>query len=386
MLFQQSIESAQIAAEAARNTAILALIGTGITAIFSLITAYFNNQASRRNQLKLQNLKDSSDKELERLKGIIQTEQAEQNARRDYLYEARKRLYNECEPILFRLSETSENALYRIYSLARTARNGDLEGDKNWLSNNKYYMASTLYNLLAPCAVFRLLQERLTLVDLEVDNQIKDQYLLAKWIYISFTDDFSLAQTEPTLPYSPFERNWQEKRILNPAQFWRQGIPVGRLDAAIDGLLMTVGANSVSRLITYGEFEKVLDSDLAGNGTKYGIFVDVFDQFHPQKRPVLWRILIVQALLHHELIRTFRSARSSTRPIELIAKIPEEEFQELCWSLVESPETKYKVDDPFPFATKYFQKHLPILFDSLRQPINDKKMESDPMVKIPDKV
>jgi hypothetical protein len=360
-----SVESAQVAAEAARNTAKLALAGTVITALLSLIIAYFNNRASRRNQRELQQLKQNSDEELARLNAAIRTEQAEQDARRDYLYEARKRLYKECEPLFFRFAEASENALHRVYSLARTARDGDLDMPGSWLSGSGYYLTSTLYNLLAPCAVFRLLQEQLTLVDLEVDTRIKDQYLLAKWIYVSFTDDFSLAHTEPALPYSPFVPNWQMQRNLDPAQYWRQGVPVGRLDAAIDGLI-TVGANGISRVLTYGEFEVALASDLSSNGTRYGIFADVFDQFHPRTRPILWRILIVQALLYRELIRIFRSHSSSTRPIKLLADISEEEFQRLFWS--QDLNEVSKAREPFSAASQYFQTHLPVLFDSLREP------------------
>lgn len=40
-----------------------------------------------------------------------------QTARRDYEYEARKRLYQECEPILFQFSELYESALRRIYAI-----------------------------------------------------------------------------------------------------------------------------------------------------------------------------------------------------------------------------------------------------------------------------
>ncbi|MDQ3804091.1 MAG: hypothetical protein M3416_09710 [Acidobacteriota bacterium] len=367
MLFQPGVEAAQVAAEAARNAAYFAFGGTVVTALVGVLVAYLNIRAARRTQRELQELKQSSDAQLAYLNAAIRKEQAEQDARRDYLYEARKRLYKECGPILFRLAEASENALHRIYSLARTARNGDLDPPNSWLSGPGYYLTSTLYNLLIPCAAFRLLQERLTLVDLEVDSRIKDQYLLAKWAYVSFTDDFSLAHIEPALPYSPFAPVGRTRRAAEPAQYWRQGVPLGRLDAAIDGLI-TAGANGVSRLLTYGEFETALAADLAGTGMRYGILADVFDHFHPRTRPILWRILIVQALLHRELIRIFRSRGSSTRPIELLARVPADESDRLFWPSVKNPVTESEASQPYSVASRYFQTHLPVLFDALREP------------------
>jgi hypothetical protein len=56
---------------------------------------------------------------LEKIKNDLEIKKDEQAARRDYEYEARKRLYQECEPILFQFVELSESALKRIYALAR---------------------------------------------------------------------------------------------------------------------------------------------------------------------------------------------------------------------------------------------------------------------------
>jgi hypothetical protein len=378
-MFQESgVEAARVAAEAARYTAIFALVGAVIAAAVSVTVALMNNRAARENERKLQELrghtdrklqvlKERGDRKLARLNASIQREQAEQDARRDYLYEARKRLYKECGPLLFRLSEASENALHRVYSLARAARDGDLNPGRNWLAGPGYYLTSTLYNLLAPCAVFRLLQERLTLVDLEVDGLIKDQYLLAKWVYVSFTDDFSLAQTEPVVPYTPFEQAAPAERCRHPARYRRQGVPIGMLERAVEGLVKT-GAGGAQTLLTYGEFEAALAADLAGRGARYGVFAEVFDEFHPRTRPVLWRILVAQALLHRELLRVFRTRTSSNRDMASLAHVPREEFELLAWSTSKDPAVVSVMRRPFDAASHYFATHLPVLFDALRRP------------------
>ena len=98
-------------------------------------------------------LKEVGQKHAARLKILedkLTETQTKKKARLDYEYEARKRLYHECEPLVFELLEFAENAGDRIRGLARTARQGDLP---NWLSANEYYVASTMYYLLAPSAV-----------------------------------------------------------------------------------------------------------------------------------------------------------------------------------------------------------------------------------------
>ena len=86
----------------------ISIIGAIIAALSSLIVAGISYFITRRNA-----------HELESLKADLAEKQAEKNARRDYLYEARKRLYQEYEPLLFQLVELSESALKRIYALAR---------------------------------------------------------------------------------------------------------------------------------------------------------------------------------------------------------------------------------------------------------------------------
>jgi len=76
------------------------IIAALIAAAASLIVSIIGTLWGRKNQ-----------KDLETLKSELADERAESDARRDYEYDARKRLYEECEPLLFQLIELSENAL-----------------------------------------------------------------------------------------------------------------------------------------------------------------------------------------------------------------------------------------------------------------------------------
>src|SRR5215469_15350797 len=97
---------------------IAAVIAAAISGVISVLSIIM----SKRNDISL-----------EKIKNDLEIKKDEQAARRDYEYEARKRLYEECEPILFQFAELCESALKRIYALARNARDGNLGPDRFWL-------------------------------------------------------------------------------------------------------------------------------------------------------------------------------------------------------------------------------------------------------------
>src|SRR4051812_22844570 len=106
---------------------VLAAIVTGSIA---LLLALWNFFSGRKSQT-----------EIEILKNELAQRKSENDARREYEFEARKRLYQEYEPLLFQLMEAADNAIHRIQSLARTARHGNLN-DTGWLSQFNYYTKS----------------------------------------------------------------------------------------------------------------------------------------------------------------------------------------------------------------------------------------------------
>ena len=81
----------------------------------------------------------------------------------------------------------------------------ELKNQLGWLSYPNYYMLSTIYHLLAPMAAFKVLHNRLTTVDLELDPLIKTIYLLAKHLYLSFSADTDLAYISE-IPYDKYDK------------------------------------------------------------------------------------------------------------------------------------------------------------------------------------
>jgi hypothetical protein len=164
-------------------------------------------------------------------------------------------------------------------------------------------LLSTVYHLLTPAAVYQLARKSLTLVDLKVDPQIELQYLLAKKAYLVFTHDRQIAEFSG-LEYTPYVEGWREKRIDNPQKYRRQGLPLGRLDNTVNSLLVPLTHSSEhERVISFGEFEQqfstIRDDDVKSS---LGAARDLFNEFHPEKHPVLWRILLTQYCLHKAIL------------------------------------------------------------------------------------
>jgi hypothetical protein len=187
--------------------------------------------------------------------------------------------------------------------LARAARNGNLDGESGWLDGTSYYTAYTIYKLVAPLGIVRILQRKLTLVDLTVDSRINLQYQIAKWIYNSYSDDFEFARgggeegrsSAFALEYDPNNLSWKEKREVDPQVYWRQGLPIGHVDNATE-VLLEKAVDGTLNLISFGAFWEGLTTP-SKIREKYSTLIDVFLRFHPRTRPVLWRILVAPARL-----------------------------------------------------------------------------------------
>lgn len=218
---------------------------------------------------------------------------AEKDARRAYEYEARKRLYETYEPLRVRLLDSTDSAIRQLVALAAPSSE-----ERATQSSSLYRVNATAYFLLSPLVVARMVERRLNLVDLGLDEGIHIEYVLAKAIYGSLAEDAYVAGLPPTLTYSPYVEDWLEKRKLHPEEYRRQGMPQGRCDTILDALHV-VRPDGGDTLMSFGEYERSLhDLDPADVSSARGAARDLFLGFDPATRPVLWRILVVQAMLY----------------------------------------------------------------------------------------
>jgi hypothetical protein len=169
---------------------ITAIIVGIISLISSAAIAIITYRLTSKNDTKLECLRNENNNKLEKLRSQLEMIQSEKKALIDYKNEAQKRLYLEFEPLSFQLVELSEHAMRRIRGLAREAREGHMGLKENWYADDtSVHMINAIYRLLAPLAVFRLMQRKLTYVDLTLDKSVNLRYKLAKVLYYSFTHD-----------------------------------------------------------------------------------------------------------------------------------------------------------------------------------------------------
>jgi hypothetical protein len=150
------------------------VIGAGVSAVIAAVALILTVYWRVRTDRSIAELRVAQESEIDQDK-----------ARREYEYEARKRLYKEYEPLRFQLVECSDSALHQIRDMAENIRKGYLESDAWPKLRKKDYLKETVYKLLLPCTIYRLMTKRLTLVDLQLDRLLRAHYVLARAAYFS---------------------------------------------------------------------------------------------------------------------------------------------------------------------------------------------------------
>jgi len=317
-----------------------------IVAVASLAVSVVSAVVSYRSQGRLALLEDE----------LVEA-RAERDAQRDYVYDARKRLYAEFQPLLFQLVELSDGAYSRIVGLAHSARAGDLRPDgSGWLSEAGYYSFSTIHRLLAPLVLFRLAQRRLTLVDLSADPQVRFQYAMAKQLYATWTESWELTHSEPAIKYEPNHVNAAELARSQPQIYAWQHVITGRLDGAVDAL--TVREGSTGRCMTYGEFEEAVYEASGPVYERVEAFASLFIGFHPDTRPVLWRTLLAEAHIYKALIHALES--DDPMPLAPAYALNDEDAALFDWRPHGSKVNRdAAVEQPLTAVRRFLEQRLP---------------------------
>jgi hypothetical protein len=337
------------------TTAIIVAIISLASSISVGVFSYLSNQRLQRlnsiHEDRLTEINNLNSQELEKLKKKLGDEKSEQDARRDYEYEAKKRLYQEYEPLLFQFNELSESAYRRIIGLAKHTKRGNLVPPNGWLSTiNGYYTVNTLYRFLAPLAVFRLMQRRLTLFDLNLNPMFSRQYLLAKILYRTFSKDFAIARMHPRLDYDPYSQKRMDKKN-HPEKYRLQGIALGMVDNMADELIKEEPDKTL-RIMSFGEFQKVyFKTDQVHE--IFRDFSNLFLDFHPTSTPVLWRILITQARIYRAIIDSYIMKDSNNRSI--LIETPRKERSQFNWFKHTNDKELESMEGNYMAAEKYLQ-------------------------------
>jgi hypothetical protein len=324
--------------------------GALVVALLGTITSLVLAARQRRSQKELEERQVDAARKLEELKASLTDRGAESDARRAYEYEARKRLYEQAEPLIFQLLEAAEAALARIQNIAAMCRQGRLDsgGGSGWLASDGYYRTSTAYLLLSPLAFFRILRSRVTMIDLSLDKRIETFYLLAKMLHFTFSADFRLASSGTPLVYTPFDGATAEHVQAKPEIYRRQGMAQGIVETIV-GELISRSGNGGEAVMGYGELEERIRTGPASHA-HLQILLDLLSTFHPSSSPVLWRILVTQAYLYTALLAVGRSPTARDEAWDQLAKLAQSDY---AWSAsVAEAATR---DDPFTAAQEYLE-------------------------------
>jgi hypothetical protein len=284
-------------------TALVAAVAAIVVALINTVVALRGQRALRIQQEEIATLTDK-----------FQRRRSRSEAWMEYQFEARRRLYDQCEPLFFQLADASDYALRKCHDLAKPhvwkelePRRENLDAQGHWMLCDSTELIATAHALFTPIVVFCLLRERMTQVDFSLDRGVWFRYLLARQLYETFQDDFVLAAIEPRLKYDPLTSDWRKKRLENPAIYWWQGISRGRLERAVHHLTVEGSTIGTRRVINFGEFEdfyrKVFRSDDLIAQKTLGIACNPLYHFTLPTRPVFWRIFIAQIHLHCALRR-----------------------------------------------------------------------------------
>ena len=313
---------------------VVGLIAGAVSLIVALLGQIFNPIAQRKLENQKSELQGQIEGQKAALQAIIENQKAElqkqiedakaesadrnsaKAARRDYEYEALKRLYTQVEPFFLQLYEAVDSCYSRISALARTSRQHHLgTGHDSWIDQPGYFLRSTAYRLIVPAVHFRIIQRRITFVDFKLDQTLRLRYLLLRSLFRSYGDAFDFAGLSPKLDYGPV---WEgrEHLLMNPVSY-PQGLVAGDLDNTVEHLIHT--QNDSTQPLTFGAFEtevraignpQLADPDTGRKVEDLEELISLYCAFSPETRPILARMLLAQAGLCFLVMLTYRGETS----------------------------------------------------------------------------
>lgn len=301
-----------------------------ISAVISGVVAFIIALSNRSAQRRLEETKTALQSELEHTKALLAERLSEGNARLSYEFDAKKRLYADVEPLFFQLYHACESSYYRVASLVRSQRQGQIGDKDSWLNRDGYYMRSTIYHLFLPMAVYRLIQRSTTFVDIRLEENLRTKYFLLKQDYFVFTDHFDLAQLDPALAYTPHDdlpSNWTED---TPENFVRQGLFIGEIDRLIESFIVL--DHDSYRTITFGEFESRASKCENFKNTLTAPYY-LLTGFGFQRRSVFGRALLAHAYIMRLMLYCFSRDATIQDLIDATQRfsVSNEALDDLAW-------------------------------------------------------
>jgi len=256
-----------------------AVVAALITGSVSLLVAVFSVTFTIRIQAKTAKENSARDQELARLNASLAQRRDAEAAQRDYTYDARKRLYTEVNPLLFRLREVCPGSIWRI----RRIVNEEIE------LRSEYHARTSTQRIVGPLVLAQEIQRHMTAVDLRVDPTIKAQYIVSRELLWILHEGKAIAAAPPAIRY----------RGEGAPEEPRQHLTFAQLQRLVD-VFTRHEEDGTRRPLKLSELEdRKSEKDIANVLNR---METLFGSASPSSTPVLWRLLIAQASLMHVLV------------------------------------------------------------------------------------
>jgi hypothetical protein len=245
-------------------------VGTAVTSVFASLGLsaagfYWIGKTLAEHQLQrmMEDHKAELSRDLARVEGLVreqvETSLGETAARRQYEYDARRRLYLAIGPLRFQLLLACRDLAGRINMFPVEHYATSLKG---------YYGRSTAYRILRPIAIADLIQEQVALSDFSLDIEAVECLRFRRTATRIFSGD-EIVRGHP-------DANWN-------AQV--QHVYAERLQQAARIL---VSAED-KRILLFDEFAKRLDEEGVG---AIAPFDRLLEKFSVENKPILWLRLV----------------------------------------------------------------------------------------------
>ena len=230
------------------------------TAISGLIIWIFKLMIERKFEKKLQTERIEQEANLKR---EVETYLGDVNAERNYLYEAKKRLYLLISPLNFQILIACRDISARISRYATQANYPlDVKG---------YFGQSTLYRLLKPLALLEIIEKNIAFVDFSVDPVAIELLKLRVCLFRTLSSS-TIILNHPTA-------NWNKER---------EHVFFDNISKASRNLIRK--ENDIEVVLSFNEFQNFIEKQ--ENNKNLEPFIQIFNNFSIKDFPIFWIRLI----------------------------------------------------------------------------------------------
>jgi hypothetical protein len=257
---------------------VVALVAAGVSVLSIVVTAWAQVWTAirlDRSAASAAEVKKQTELELAELSTKLAVGKDQASARTAYNFEARKRLYADVNPLLFRLREQCAGSVRRVRRIVR----------EDIVVDTPRHVLTSTQRIVGPLVLSQELQRHLTAVDLRLDEAIRAQYVVSRELLWILHEGTSIAAAEPPLTYRRDRRMEQEPR---------QHLTFAQLQRIVDAMT-TKDEDGTRRPLTIVELEdRQQEPAIAAVLAR---MQRLFANSSPQATPVLWRLLLAQACL-----------------------------------------------------------------------------------------